>query len=1038
MMKMHQLWKNAALALSMMLLSVGAYAQHEIKGTVLDESQLPVPGASVVIKGTTIGTVTAGNGEFTMKANDGDVLLVSYMGYTTEEIAVNGNGPYNVNLVPDMIGLSEVVVVGYGVQKKSNVTGAIASVNEDALKNRSTSDAGAALQGKAAGVQIITNSGKPGEGAQIRVRGVSSNQTGNGNLSPLLIVDGLIVDNIQYLDPSMIESMEVLKDAASAAVYGAQAGNGVVLITTKNGSKSKGSGTINYNGKWTLQSLGNVPELLNAKEFIEWMRFLGEDIDADMQTNKNAFGWDENTDTNWLDEYFENTWAKQHSLSVTGGNERGNYFASVNYLNQDGIVKGHKDVYERLTAQLNGEYKIKDWLKVGNNTSIEKWSSKGLSERGYGSAFQTLLMMDPLTPTHWTSPEQFIPEMKKKYDEAMANGSDTTYRFYGDEEGFYATSYFNTRQNGGNPFVQRDRSFQTDGGVTVRGSIHADFTPFDWFTYTTRFGYRLSNSTSHNWGEPYYINSKANSEGFNISANANTGIYYMWENFINFNKTFATVHNVSAMAGMSFTENSSDNVNASANGANIMKSYKENYRYVSQVNTNPNTSKNIGNQPSLNRNLSYFGRAAYTYNDRYNLQFILRADAFDTSKLDKDHRWGKFPSVSAGWTISNEDFISNNISDEILSFLKLRASWGRNGNISVLNNYPYKTGINENGTWSQKDDGTIVNGSAPSGVANPDLTWETSDQVDVGLDMRFLSNRLSLGFDYYNKKTKDLLFGITTPSEAGSLNTTVNGGEILNTGIEIEAAWRDKVGDFNYSINANLATLKNEATYLTPLMGEYQSGSGVGGSNYCTLTTRFKEGEPIWYMYGYKYTGMDADGKATFADLNNDGVVDEHDQTNVGYGNPKVTYGLTVNLEYKGIDFVLFGTGAAGKDIYYALYYEGYNNIAKHFYDEMKSGNMPKDVATSKMYWSSDAVVFNGSYFKIKQIQLGYTLPKNLTQKVFIQNARCFVSLDDFFTITKYPGLDPETANNGANGPGMDLGQYPTMRKVVFGVNLTF
>ena len=1029
--------KSAVLALPMLLFSAGVFAQaHEVKGKVLDEESNPIPGANVMIKGTTTGTITTGTGEFQLNASDGDVLAISFVGYTTEEVTVNGSGPYNVSLLPDLVGLDEVVVVGYGVQRKSDVTGAIATVNEEALKNRSTTDAGAALQGKAAGVQIISNSGKPGEGAQIRVRGVSSNQTSNSNLSPLLIVDGLIVDNIQYLDPSMIESMEVLKDAASAAVYGAQAGNGVILITTKNGSKSKGNGTINYDGKWTLQSLGNVPRLLNAKEFIEWMRFLGQDVDSDMAKAEATFGWDPKTDTDWMKEYFENTWAKQHTLSVTGGNERGNYFASVSYVNQDGIVKGHKDVYERLTAQLNGEYKIKDWLKVGNNTSIEKWSSKGLSERSYGSAFQTLLMIDPLTQTHWEKPEQFIADMKKKYDAAMADGSDTTYRFYGDKDGFYATSYFNQRQNGGNPFVQRDRSFQTDGGVTVRGSIHADFTPVKWLTYTTRFGYRLSNSTSHNWGEPYYINSKANSEGFSISATANTGIYYMWENFLNFNKTFASLHNVNAMAGMSFTENSSDNVSASANGKNIMKSYKDNYRYVSQVNAD--AAKTISNQPSLHRNMSYFGRVGYSFNDRYNLQFILRADAFDTSKLDKDHRWGKFPSVSAGWTISNEDFIRNNISSDILSYMKLRASWGRNGNISVLSGYPYKTGISENSTYYQSDNGTIINGSAPSGVANPDLTWETSDQIDLGLDFRFLANRLSVGIDYFNKKTKDLLFNVTTPSEAGALSTTINGGEILNTGFELEATWRDKVNDFNYSISANMATLKNEATYLTPLMGEYQSGSGVGGSNYCTLTTRFKEGEPVWYMYGYKYKGMKADGTAEFYDLNGDGEINEYDQTNVGYGTPKVTYGLTVNLEYKGLDFLLFGTGAAGRDIYYALYYEGYNNISKYFYDEMKKGNLPKDVASSKMYWSSDAVVFNGSYFKIKQIQLGYTLPKEYTQKVFVQSARCFVSLDDFFTITKYPGLDPETANNGANGPGMDLGQYPTMRKVVFGVNLKF
>ena len=453
-----------ALLAFVVMCCTSAFAQIQVKGNISDKNSEPMIGVAIQEKGnTTNGTITDLDGNFTIQVNSNATLVVSYIGYKTQEIALNGRTNLSIVMEEDAQVLDEVVVVGYGVQRKSDLTGSVASVKSDDLKNRSTTDAAAALQGKAAGIQVLNRSGKPGQGADIRVRGYSSNSS---NIGPLLIVDGLQVSSIQYLDPSLIESMEILKDAASAAIYGAEAGNGVVLITTKTGG-NKGKGTITYQGKWTNQSLGAVPELLNATQFKDWMTMqLGaEAVNAALKDAQAQYGWDPNTNTNWLDEYFENTWAAQHSLTFQGGNERGAYFMNLNYVNQDGIVKGNKDNYERLTAQINADYKIKDWLQVGTNTSIEKWSSRGVSENGYGTSFEMLLLIDPLTPMYWTKPEQMLGDYRNYYNEIQAGNSN--YTLFGDENGYYATSYFNQRLAGGNPFSQRDRATGKNEGVNI-------------------------------------------------------------------------------------------------------------------------------------------------------------------------------------------------------------------------------------------------------------------------------------------------------------------------------------------------------------------------------------------------------------------------------------------------------------------------------------------------------------------------------------------------------------------------------------------
>ena len=498
----------------MLLACMSASAQFQVKGTVVSANDSePMIGVTILENGTHNGCITDLNGNYSISVESSNATLeVSFIGYKSQTVKVSGRNVINFRLEEDTEVLDEVVVVGYGVQRKSDLTGSVASVKADELKGLSTTDAAAALQGKASGVQILNGSGKPGQGASIRVRGYSSN---SNNIGPLLIVDGLQVSSIQYLDPSMIESMEVLKDAASAAIYGAEAGNGVVLITTKSGKKGRSS--ITYSGKWTNQSLGDVPSLLNATQFKDWMTMqLGaESVNAALADAQTQYGWDPNTNTDWLKAYFEDTWAQQHTLTLEGGNDRGSYFLSVNHVNQDGIVKGSKDKYERLTAQINADYMIKDWLKVGTNTSIEKWSTRGISEQGYGSSFEMLLLIDPLTPLYWTKPEQMLGEYRDYYNKIQAG--DSNYTLFGDENGYYATSYFNQRLAGGNPFSQRDRSESRNSGVNVNGTAYMNVTPVKQVTFTSRLGYRISFNNESDYQYPYYLNGQTKGDNYIIS-----------------------------------------------------------------------------------------------------------------------------------------------------------------------------------------------------------------------------------------------------------------------------------------------------------------------------------------------------------------------------------------------------------------------------------------------------------------------------------------------------------------------------------------
>ena len=1038
---------KAASILTILFACLGGFmanAQNRaVKGTVVDEGGQPVMGAVVMVVGNNrLATTTDLDGAFSLSVPSGATLSVESMGYVTQTFPVGDQTTFAIVLKEDAQMIEETVVVGYGVQRKSDLTGSVASVRETELANRSTSDAAAALQGKAAGVQVFNDSGAPGEGSSIRVRGISSN-SGSG-LGPLLIVDGLKVDKIDYLDPSMIESMEVLKDAASAAIYGAQAGNGVVLITTKNGSKNK-DGSIFYNYKLTLTQLGHHAQVMNAAQYIDWQQQMGANGLPSTEDLIATGVWDGVTDTNWADVLYGTGFTHSHTVGAQGGNDRGSYFVSLNYLDEDGMARGNTDTYKRFTAQINADYKIKSWFTVGTNTSIERREQQKIGEHseyaGSSAGLLGTLIIDPLTPVYYKSYDELSLGMK----EAVDGGKQKVYG-PADHPGWYYACSKILEGDGINPLIYRDRNQKKEEGWQIRGTVFANFTPFKGFVFTSRIGYRIKQKYESNYEEPFYANAKANSKIYTISATSSQDYYYQWENFANYNVTLAQKHAIGAMAGMSYTYNDSRSVGASLTGEDPLKGYAENFRYLTQ--DNGSGDKTIsGGSPSQSAQISYFGRLTYSFDNRYSLQTNFRADAFDSSKLSPKNRWGYFPSVSAGWTASNESFIKDNVSRDILSFLKFRGSWGVNGNIAVLSGYPYSTSIAFNSVNYQfGEDNTLTLGSQPDGLANPNLTWETSVQTDFGLDLRMFNNRLTLGVDWYNKDTRDLLVSISPVAEVGISRTTVNAGSVNNTGWEFELGWQDSIGDFHYSINGNLSTLKNRVTYLEPSVG-HQTGSSFGNMKFSTW---FEEGYPVWFFRGYQYAGInEEDGKPLFYTApDENGVVSttttpvDADMGYMGSALPPVSFGLTLHMDWKGIDFTAFGTGAAGHQLMPCVYRVDHMNINSlvYFYEEAgKSIPKIENMWNSKEFWSSSAVVFAGDYFKIKQIQLGYTLPKNWLKKVFIKDLRVYASMDDWFVITKYPGFDPETASTGGtSGMGLDKGSYPNAKKLLFGVNISF
>ncbi len=997
-----------------------AQTKVKVRGQVSDANG-PLVGASVIEFGTTNGVTTDVEGRYTLTVPEGATLLFSYIGYVSQELTAT-EGVHDITLKEESTRLDDVVVVGYGVQKKSSVTGAISQVKPEDLQNRSITNAQSALQGKTAGVQIIQTSSAPGASPTVRVRGFSSNTSSN----PLYVVDGIRLTSISGIDPNDIASMEVLKDAASAAIYGAEAGNGVVLITTKKGSRGKGK--LTYDFQYSLQSLARIPKMLNSEQYIEYMTE-GSILSRDFMLSN----WDGRTNTSWTDVAFETSTMQKHNIAFTNGNERGSYYLSLSYLDNDGIVKGNADTYERLTATINGEYEIKPWLKVGSTNQIEKYDVRSVAEGNeYGSLLASVLLMDPLTPS------VYAPDRLPAHMQAALNNNQPLLK---DADGnYYSVSPFFVGEFG-QPLIMRDNNVGKNGGFNVTGSIYGDFKPLKGLVITSRLGYRLSGTHSSTVSLPSYNNSERINPYLGYSAGSSTSIYYQWENFANYARTFGR-HSINAMVGMSFQKTTSNNVygQLTGNGEDALKKNDPVFWYLNYANAS--ATKNVSGEELESAKLSYFGRVGYEFAGRYMIQASLRADAADLAQLPASNRWGYFPAVSAGWAISEEPFFES--ARKYVSSLKLRASWGQNGSLAALSNYLYSTDMALGRLYPFLPGNNYVQGSAPSSMGNDELRWETSEQFDIGLDARLFNDRLTFSIDWYDKKTKDLLVSGTTPSLiVGGTVSPINAGNVSNRGWEIELGWRDRIGDFSYSVRGNIATLKNKVTYLDPSLVRLP-----GETFHNTPITYFEKGYPIYYFRGYRFAGVDpATGDPTFEDLDGSGDVSDGDLTEIGSAIPDFTYGITLAASWKGLDLTVFGTGAHGNDIFNCINKfdrQASNKLKEVFYDNRwtprnTSGTVPRAGAQNMdKYQFSDAMVYDGSFFKIKQIQLGYSFPKKWLRKAFIQNLRLYVSLDDFVTFTKYPGFDPEAATNDTRGMGIDKGSYPGSKKVVFGLNLEF
>ena len=999
--------------------SITASAQGwvTVTGKVIDELNSPMVGVSVIEKGTQNGVMTDATGKYTINAQAGAVLEFAYLGYVTvEKNAVAGT--LNVSMEPDNELLEETVVVGYGVQKKSSLTGSVTQVKSEDMQARTITTASQALQGKTSGVQVLSSSAKPGASPTIRVRGIGS----NGNSDPLVVVDGRI-GSLAGIDPNDIESMEVLKDGASAAIYGAEAGNGVILVTTK---KGKGDGKITYDYQYTSQSIARVPKMMNAEQYIDYY------TEAGLISLENFYNnWDFETNTDWTKVGFENSAMQRHNLTFSAGDMNRSLYVSGSYLNNDGIVAGDKDYYERLTGMINASWKIKPWLEIGTNNQIEYYKSSSVSEGSeYGSYLLAVLNLDPLT-----KPLYSVDNLPKHMAD-LYYGNHAP--MLGDGNGnVYGVSYFNTSENQ-NPMIMRDSSQSNSKGFNINGTTFVNFMPIKGLTVTSRLGYRLYSSSSYGVGYDYYANAMHHQNYLSVNASSYSGTYWQWENFLNYNKSFKG-HNIGIMAGTSFTESRSFGVSGEKHGSDDDLGFQKDdplFWYFAYATPTAEDSVS-GGEESISRKNSYFGRLNYEFKGKYLFQASLRADAADSSVLPIETRWGYFPAASAGWVMSNENFMQSTKS--WLSHLKVRASWGQNGSISSLGGYRYATVIGNTGSYPTGNGLEYLQGYAPSATGNKELKWETAEQTNVGIDTRFFNNRLSFNADWFIKNTKDLIVtGITPSTVVGNTASPVNAGNIQNKGLEFELGWQDSIGDFNYGIRGNLSTIKNKVTYI------HETLDAIDGQSFHTYgaITRFEVGKPAWYFYGYEFEGIDQEtGNPMFKDLNEDGTITDADKTMLGKGMADVTYGITLTAGWKGFDVVVFGTGAAGGEIYSCLNRPDYTLNKLTYWTENRwkadgstAGTTPKaGAADLDKYFTSSGVIFDGSYFKIKQIQLGYTFPAKWMKKIKVQNLRIYGSLDDFITFSDYPGFDPEITNMG-----VDKGSFPTSKKVVAGLSLTF
>ena len=1041
----------------------------QVQGTVLDNMG-PVIGATVVVKdgpaGT--GTVTDFDGKFSIQAKQGDHLVISYIGYKTQEVIVGPNNTYTIMLESDSQELEEVVVVGYGVQKKKLVTGATVEVKGENIQKLNTTQVLGALQSQTPGVNIQAESGQPGDSYRVMIRGAGT----NGSTTPLYVIDGVSGGDINNLNPADIERIDVLKDAASCAIYGSAAANGVILITTKQGKEGKVQ--VSYDGYIGWQNVYKMPEMLTAKEYMQVMDFVA------VNSGKSAYDWSsyfqgqeallaayqsgENSGTNWLDELRnEDAVTTSHALNITGGSDRSKFSIGAGYQYQDGIFGGDyaKSDYRRFTFRINSDhvvYRNKDGLdvvKLGENMYFSHKQNQGIQiGNQYSNIISNMLRANPLIPIYNDEGDWF------GYDELSSMGM------------FNYTSYA-TNPLASLSYSQSANNKSVNFNMNVVGWIEVQ--PIKGLTYRGQVSYSQNSWSWRCYLPAYKLNDQGDMRTSDQATNQ-TGLGWGWgtTNTLTYKFDVAKDHHFDVMVGMEYGESRPDNgFSLSATASSSLYGDLE-HAYMDLM--EGNTSATVSGSPyDDTRSMSYFGRINYDYNETYMFSAILRADG--SSVFAPGHRWGWFPSFSAGWVITNEKFMQN--SQSWLDFLKLRVGWGQNGNCNIdAFQYEAAFAFDSYSYYSFGNDiDTYTTGASLSRLANEDLTWETSEQWDVGFDARFLGGRLGVTFDWYQKTTKDLLLDVPVNSATGFDTQLKNAGTVRNRGVEFAVNWNDRVGkDFSYSIGYNVAYNKNEVTEVNSSQ-KYNNGGEDLLAESTGYISRFEEGHAIGYFYGYKtdgviqnyqdlqdyidYLGGDASnslqgsdlkvGDLKFVDVNGDGVITSDDKTDLGNPTPDVTMGINLSASYKGFDINITGYAALGQQVArsYRKFtdgeYENYTTeVYSYWWGEGTSNKYPQLAAMNTgVNWQSisDIYIEDADYFRLQNLTIGYDF-KYLLKKCPFQQLRIYFGAQNLFTITGYKGMDPENGmaldDDEPWVTGVDVGNYPQARTYMFGVNIKF
>ena len=1042
-MKIRKILVTALLAWTMGV----AWAQDvAVHGRVVDNAGQPLPGVNIVVDGTTIGTVTDMDGNYTISAPRGASLVYTFIGYNENRVEMeDGRNRYDVTLNEMISDLSEIVVVGYGVQKKSVVTASIAKVGADDLSGTTPVRVDNALKGMASGVTVTSASGQPGAAAQIRIRGIGT----INNSDPLYIVDGMPIEGgIDYLNPSDIESIEVLKDAASGAIYGTRAANGVIMVTTKGGKKGKV--TVNYSFTGGLSSPWKHRDVLNATEYAVMMNEgLINNGEAPIYDDPYSLG--EGTD--WQDELFnDNAPSQSHELSISGATDRVNYYVSMGYNHQEGIVGGDRDRsnYRRLTRRSNTSYVLfdstseRDWLgkfTLGTNISYARIHSKNIDANSqWGSALGSALYLSPTLK----------PTVSGDEAKAQADKYGSQYMLYDGDGRMYTipgSSYLEMN----NPLAMLSLPGDDNWSHKIVANLSADLEIGWGVKYRFTYGADLSFWGADGYTPLYYLSGNNRATISNAHQSSDRGTVWQLENVLTWDKTFGK-HAINLVAGQSAMQNTGKSLYGNVQNLKDMNKPYMNNSSAEQSRGEMSASGGPTYEHTLS---SYFFRASYNYDERYMAQITVRRDG--SSRFGANNRYATFPSFSLGWNVLNEPYVS---APDWLCNVKLRGSWGKNGNDNIGDfTYAAWTASPYNSIIGSGE--TVVNGVQAGALANPDLKWEESIQTDLGLDLGFFSNSLTFSFDWYKKKTSGMIIEMPIPNYVGADAPLGNVGDMENTGVEIEIGYKWKAGPVSMHAKGNASFLKNTLTNLGNTSGSLE----LDNMQNTGTITRASNGEPFPYFYGYKTAGIfqnvaevanyknakgeliqpDAvPGDVRFVDIDGDGKITAADRTKIGKGMPDWTYGLTIGADWNGIDFMVLFQGTAGNDIYDATRRTDVSpaNLPSYMLNrwtgEGTSNKYPRHVVGDGKNWqSSDLYVTDGSYFRLKNIQLGYTLPKALTNKIFIDRLRVFVGAENLLTLTKYAGFDPEISSGGTS-LGVDYGVYPQSRTFNFGANISF